>query len=90
MSDVIVGFAVKKSLKRAVDRNRVRRLMREAYRVNKAPLHSYVHEHGRQIQILFLYSIPRSTTITLPSFAEIQEDVQGLLTAISKANIDRK
>lgn len=45
----------KKKFKRAVKRNRIKRLMRESYRKNKAEYHTVAHNAGRSIDIAFLY-----------------------------------
>ena len=45
----------KKRFKRAVKRNRLKRLMREAYRLNKHLLLEKLGEKGLQIQIAFNY-----------------------------------
>ena len=44
----------KKRFKRAVKRNRVKRLVREGYRLNKQTLYSAIPE-GKTIDILFIY-----------------------------------
>jgi ribonuclease P protein component len=49
------GFvAPKKHFKHAVDRNKVKRWMKEAFRLNKAYLESIVQDEGKQIAILFI------------------------------------
>ena len=45
----------KKRFKRAVKRNRIKRLMREAYRLNKQLLTESILEKGMQIHIAFNY-----------------------------------
>jgi len=45
----------KKRFKRAVKRNRLKRLMREAYRLNKQPLIALLKENDLQLHIAFNY-----------------------------------
>ncbi|MBI5217018.1 MAG: ribonuclease P protein component [Ignavibacteriae bacterium] len=79
-----VAFSVnKKLLAKAVDRNRIRRLMRESYRLNKSLLLNVHHDLSKQIQILFIYTFPRKQDAPLPSFAFIQDDIITLLETIS-------
>ncbi len=50
------GFSVpKKHFKLSVDRNRIKRLMREAYRNNKIPLYKKLVEREKQMAIMFVY-----------------------------------
>lgn len=44
-----------RNFKKAVDRNRIKRVLREAYRLNKLPLHQYLEEHNKQLTVFFLY-----------------------------------
>ncbi len=47
--------ASKKNFKTAVDRNRIKRLLKENYRLNKHPLHQYIKENGKQVAVFFMY-----------------------------------
>jgi len=56
VSPAQAAFAVpKRNLRRAADRNRMKRLMREAYRRNKARYHERLRERGAQCAWLFVY-----------------------------------
>jgi ribonuclease P protein component len=70
-----VAFAVpKRNLKLAVDRNRVKRLMREAYRLNKHTYLERLQAGGKQCAWLFVYQA--RTPITL---AEAQQKITRAL-----------
>ena len=54
---VEVLFSVpKRNHKRANKRNTLKRRMREAYRLNNDTLHAAIAEHGKEVDIAFVYS----------------------------------
>jgi ribonuclease P protein component len=52
----------RKHLRRAVDRNRMKRLMREAYRLSKARLYERLAGRTQQVAWLFIYQGKGLTT----------------------------
>lgn len=66
--------ASKRRLKKATDRNRVKRLVREAYRKNKHPLIEWCKLHQKRFALLFIYR-----QSTLPDSGHTDEKIILLL-----------
>ena len=71
----------KRNFKKAVDRNRIKRLMREAYRLNKNQLTTYLIEKNVKIQILFTF-----IDTTLPDFKKVEYKIILTLQSLIKKN----
>lgn len=72
-SPVQVGFSIpKKRIKKANGRNRVRRLLKEAWRLQKHPLYKVIPE-GFQVHCFLIYTGPPVIT-----FVEAQAAIQKL------------
>ncbi len=59
--------ASSKVFKKAVHRNRVKRLLREAYRLNKIPLHEFAQANNKQVAVFMLYidkTLPQMPQLT--------------------------
>ena len=76
------AFSVaKRNFKKASDRNRIKRLLREAYRNNKLPLYDKLSEKGLQVAMMLIYKgrgIPDHEVVE-KNVAEILQKMEGKL-----------
>ena len=76
-AEASVLFSVsKKRFKRAVHRNRIKRLMRECFRLNKQPLYELLGSRGETLNVAFIF-IDKE----LPAFELVEK---GMVKAIGK------
>lgn len=68
----------KRKFKRAVKRNRIKRLVREVYRLNKHGLVALLNTQNKRMDIAFLYLKDE-----LPEFAEIEKSVLKAIAILS-------
>jgi ribonuclease P protein component len=78
-SGVKMGVTVsKRNFKKATDRNRVKRLLREAYRLQKEELQAAVQEKEKTAAVFFIY-----TGKTIAPFGEIKGAMAKCLRKLS-------
>lgn len=72
LDSIQVAFTVpKRNFKNAVDRNRIKRLMREAYRINKE---NFIGKSGKKFAVLFIYLGKE-----MPSYSRLEKTMVALL-----------
>ena len=77
-SPVQVAFSVaKRKFKKAVHRNRIKRLMREAWRHNKLSLYSKLEEHNYQIVVMLVY-----TSDSMPDYKTVEKKVKEIVSKL--------
>jgi ribonuclease P protein component len=80
---VQVGFAVpRKSIALAVDRNRLKRLMREAFRKNKAPLYEAASKNNLQFELIIMFRKADTVQVRQISHATIENEWNTLMSKI--------
>ncbi len=84
-SPLQAGFgASSRNFKTAVERNRIKRLAREAYRLQKNILYGKLKEQERKLNVFFIY-----TGKALPSYSEVYNSITMALSKLIDINIKK-
>ena len=79
------GFsASSRNFRTAVSRNRIKRLTREAYRLQKNELKVQLEEQNRKLNVFFIY-----TGKELPGYNEVYESISLALSRLAEINKKR-
>ena len=76
----------KRNIKRAVDRNRIKRQMREAIRLNSSMLNKELTTHNMQIDFLCLY-LPHEHTATPTLFIKMESLLARLGQLVAQGSV---
>ncbi len=83
-SELQCGIAVSnKNFKMAVDRNKIKRLAREAWRLQKNELKEKLSASGQQMNVFLIY-----TGKTIVPYSEVLEVIQKIISKLHKNSTD--
>ena len=71
----------RKKFKRAVDRNLLKRRMREVFRKNKAEVYELIHENNKGLNLMFIYQ-----SREILEYGEIENKIVLLLKGLIPSN----
>ncbi len=80
---MVVGFSVSRGVRRAVDRNKAKRVMRESYRLHKHLLAQSAEQNRRSLDLVFMYTGRPAALRGRALFAEVDKSLQHILRTIA-------
>lgn len=68
-----------RKFRKAVERNRVKRILREAYRLQKPPLKQLLENNDKQLAVFFIY-----VGKELPNFEEVNKKMGSIIKRLTE------
>jgi len=75
----VLVSANRKNFKKAVQRNRIKRIIREAYRYNKSGLYEFLTNHEKQCALAIVY-----TGTSMPDFKQTLKKINAALNRLTE------
>lgn len=82
--DIFFGVGVPRKVKEAVKRNRIKRLVRESFRLNKNIIHDISNQRPSPTSIYLFYQQNQNLTKKIPNYREVEKDVKYILMKITE------
>lgn len=79
---VEIGFAISKKIKSSVKRNRIKRLLKEYYRLNKEQLYFVLTKRGSSIKSVVIFNSSQIDKIDRLKFTDIQIDFDQIIKTL--------
>jgi len=76
---VEIGFAISKKIKGSVKRNRIKRLLKEYYRLNKEQLYFVLTKRGSSLKSVVIFNSNQIDKIDRLKFTDVQIDFDQIL-----------
>jgi len=87
-ANVVFGVSVGRNVRLAVDRNRIKRLVRESYRRNRNLIKPLSEKATCTTAMLFTFRQKRGTIFRLPTFNEVENDMKNIINQILDGTIN--
>jgi ribonuclease P protein component len=84
-----IGFAVSKKVKGSVKRNRIKRLLKEYYRLNKEQLYLVLLQQGFSLQSVVIFNSNQLDKVERLAFSDIETDFDQIFKVLF-SNLTKK